>query len=72
MNFGRCPGGISFLHPLWEVYLRELLVLKKPKTHWEHLRTELGPPKIPSVPKWIPCSGEDCGHEEDPLFTLSA
>jgi len=68
----KCPGGIYFLHPLWQAYLQELWALEKPKTVWEHLRTELDPPKKPAVPKWIPCPGEGCGHKEDLLFTLGA
>jgi len=72
MSFGRCPGGISFLHPLWEAYLQELWALEDPKTIWEYLRIELGPPPKPTVPKWTHCPGEGCGHKEDLLFTLAA
>lgn len=67
-----CPGGIHFLHPLWQAYLQELRDRERPKTVWEHLRNELEPPKKPVAPKWIPCPGGDCGHKEDLLFTLSA
>lgn len=72
MVFPKCPGGIWYLHPLWEAYLQELWAQEHPKTSWEHLRAEAGMPKAPKVPRWIPCDGVDCGHPEDLLFTLSA
>lgn len=68
-----CPGGIYSLHPLWEAYLQELLRIEQEPTIWDKLQVELGEgPEKPTVPKWVPCPGKNCGHEEDLLVTLGA